>query len=781
MASDDLPISSNDNRRSDFLNENNNLTTTDGEIDLSEIWKSVVRKKRILFVTASFIFLLSIINTVKRRVFNPIYSGSFSVLISDPLDSSQNRGNQAGNITSVFKNIANNATQNDIPTLIQLLKSPYLLKDLSSEFKLNPNSLSNSISIVQAGSKLGLAEVLNVSISSSSVVEGQKILERLSQVYLQAAIDQKKRRLNTGLAFLDEQAPSLLEKNNRLESRLAEFRIKNSLILPTEKGTSIKSSQRDIDLSILEITERRNRLKDIRKKIENSSLSARGFSEVITNGGNNGLAVSDFDQTLLEQLLEVEEELAKARTKYTEGSVVVKALQSKLDRIQPMVLENQFKAVDTAISLNDGILKTKISQRNELERNFSKQPLLIKEFNTLQQQLELSKSNLIGLEAARESFQLEMAQSTAPWKLISPPIMQPNPIKPSISKNLTFGAILGLIIGVLASLIRDRLDKVFHNPTEVKEKLSIPLLGHIPYIDFASGVRENKESIIDKLNNENKFSNSKNLGREYFLWQESMRNISTSIRFLDTDNQIRSIAFTSSIATEGKSASIIMLAKSLTDLGLRVLIVDADLRKPQMHIRLGLNNIQGLSNLLIDSQSSYKDFIQKVPGSVNWFLLTSGQNVPDPTRLLSSKRMNYIAQELAESNEFDYILYDTTPVLGLSDPAILSRNLDGYVLLVSINKVDCRLPASAINRMNSIGNNLLGCITSNTEKSEVLANDNYGEYGEYGYYYGDDDVIKEENLINKNFLDKFSNNNVLIKKINPLINKIRKFLLWIDN
>ncbi len=786
MASDELPISSNSNRGLDNFNPNNNLASADDEIDLNELIKSALRKKRIMIITASFVFLFSFINTAKNRILNPIYSGSFTILISDPLDAQKNQSLPSGNISSVFKNIASNSTMNDIPTLIRLLKSPYLIEDLSKEFKLSPNSLSNMINIEQGSYKGNLADVLDITINSSSFEQGKSLLNRLSEVYLQAAIEQKRRRLKDGLDFLNKQAPSMLEKNNNLQSRLADFRIKNSLIVPTLNGTSIKTTQRNLDEGLRNINARKNRLEYIKKQIEEGFLSARGFQETVTNGDSGGLRINDFDQAILQELLEVEEQLAKARTKYTEDSVIVKAFKLKLRRIQPVFLENQLKAVDTAIRLNEGMLITAKKQRLELEEIFSDQPTLIKEYNNIEQELELSKQNLVGLVKARESFQLEMAQETIPWRIISPPIMRPSPIKPSIPKNLALGAILGILSGVLAALIRDRLDYVFHNPVEVKEKLSVPILGHIPYVNFAYRSREKKESIVDMINKVDNFTEDKNVVRQNFIWQEAMRNISTSIRFLNTENSIRSIAITSSIPAEGKSAGIIMLAKVLTDLGFRVLVIDADLRKPQMHLRLGLNNIKGFSNILTDVNTNFRDFIQQVGENKNWFAITAGQKVPDPTRLFGSKRMTAFAKEISDSNQFDYILYDTTPAIGLADPALIARNLDGYILVVSMNNVDRNLPSSALNRINAIGGSNLGIITCTNNEGSSNKSENsteYAEYGGYGYYYSDDDDDDGDNFSEqKTFLSKLGiDENKLRTKVMPLINKIKEIIQWLDN
>lgn len=100
------------------------------------------------------------------------------------------------------------------------------------------------------------------------------------------------------------------------------------------------------------------------------------------------------------------------------------------------------------------------------------------------QDLKIAEENLAGLVSASENFQLEIAQRSVPWRVIAPPQINPRPIEPSTSRNLALGAMLGLVAGASAGLLRDRLDHVFHTAAEAKEGLRLPLLGHIPHVDF---------------------------------------------------------------------------------------------------------------------------------------------------------------------------------------------------------------------------------------------------------------------------------------------------------
>ena len=447
------------------------------------------------------------------------------------------------------------------------------------------------------------------------------------------------------------------------------------------------------------------------------------------------------DQSLLQQLLKVETELAEARSRYTPTSSMVQGLEERLNQLRPLLRQNQLEAVDAALSLNAGRLATARTQQATLNRQFLQQPGLIKQYEALQQRLEIAKQNLAGLVTAREKFQLEIAQRTVPWRVIAEPTINPSPIKPSVPRNLALGTILGLVAGAAAGLLRDRIDHVFHHAGEVQDELGLPLLGHIPHVEFFKGVREDKRFLLKELDKSvtrgEDPDTAKQRRYQRFFYQEAFRNLFTSIRFLNSDRPLRSIALTSSLPAEGKSLVNVLLAKTLSEMGQRVLLIDADLRKPQMHVRLGLNNLSGLSNVLTEDDQTWRDAIQTVPGYNNWTVLTAGRRPPDPTRLLSSNRMRSLVKELEQSGQFDLVLFDTPPVLGLADAALVAEHCDGLMLLISLDRVDRTLPKESVARVRSSGAPLLGIVTNALKPEKQNAAYGYGKYG-YGKYGGYD-------------------------------------------
>ena len=758
------------------------MAPADDEIDLRELWRAIKRRQRWAIATGVLVVGLAGAITAYQRIFQPVYEGSFLLLINDPVNNDSSSGNGSSSIggqDSVIKQLAlNNTSGNDLPTLQEVLKSPMILGPVAKAYGLSSAELSNRIKISPGSSSKASEKaegILNVTVQGKQPAKDQQLLEAISQAYLHYSLNQRQQRLSDGLKFLDSQFPSLEARNGQLQSDLAQFRIQNDQLQPLEEGVAIKTQLYQLQNQRRELAFERARLQTVRAGIVAGSLSARAFEEAVGSGaatasaGSQGVTVAGSNQSLLEQLNTIDKQLADARARYSDDSAMVEGLQARRKRLLPLLISYQLEAVDAALNLNTGRSIKLNQQLNSMNGEFKLQPTLIKQYSAIEQKLKIAQENLESFLKARQSFQLEIAQRSVPWKVIAPPTINPDPIKPSVPRNLALGGVLGLVLGLGVAILRDRLDHVFHHASEVEAELGLPLLSHIPYIPSLRGLREDKRVMLEafagfnslerpeetaKAGTNNKEASEPVPSYQRFFFQEAFRNLYTSLRFLNSEKTLRSIALTSSLPAEGKSMMSILLAKTLSELGQRVLLVDADLRKPQMHHRLGVDNLVGLSNILSDDQSSWQEAIQPVANQEHWWVLTAGRRPPDPARLLSSHRMHKLAKDLADSGDFDLIIYDTPPSVGLSDAALIAEHLDGLILVVSLNRVDRHLPKEAINRLKGSGTNVLGVVTNALKQERHSDHPYYGArygyrygygYGGYGYqtlynYYGKDDA-----------------------------------------
>ena len=212
---------------------------------------------------------------------------------------------------------------------------------------------------------------------------------------------------------------------------------------------------------------------------------------------------------------------------------------------------------------------------------------------------------------------------------------------------------------------------------------------------------------------------------------EQYRTIRTNIQFSMIDRDVKSIVMTSSGPWEGKSTTSANLASVFTDQGKRVLLVDADLRKPTVQRTFGLSNIVGLTTLLSDPEQELAKVIQLVTGT-ELHVLTSGPIPPNPSELLNSNRMNILMKRFEDM--FDIIIYDMPPVTSVTDAQIMAAKADGVVFVIrhGVAQKDSVLNAKELLEM--VNANILGVVFNGVEKKT--------DYSYYGYGYTNEGEAK---------------------------------------
>lgn len=215
---------------------------------------------------------------------------------------------------------------------------------------------------------------------------------------------------------------------------------------------------------------------------------------------------------------------------------------------------------------------------------------------------------------------------------------------------------------------------------------------------------------------------------------EAYRVIRTSIQFAQAGKELKTLAVTSCMPNEGKSITVANLAVVLTQAGKSVLLLDCDMRNPTVHKNFGLSNKLGLSSC-ISMGTALSDAVQKT-SIEGLYALTGGVIPPNPSELLGSEQMKNVLQRAKE--QYDYVLIDTPPVMPVTDALIVSRFVDGMILVIASAEVKVEMARDVKNQLVNAGANILGVVL-NKVRSE---HHGYG-YGYY-YYYGSKEASNGE-------------------------------------
>jgi capsular exopolysaccharide synthesis family protein len=203
---------------------------------------------------------------------------------------------------------------------------------------------------------------------------------------------------------------------------------------------------------------------------------------------------------------------------------------------------------------------------------------------------------------------------------------------------------------------------------------------------------------------------------------EQYRTIRTNVQFSSIDKELRTLMITSSGPGEGKSTTAANLGVVFAQLGKKVLLVDADLRKPTVHRSFGVNNLHGFTTVLTKQATLASTVLDTEEKDL--FILTSGPVPPNPAELLSSKSMEQFIEEAKE--QFDYVIFDTPPLLAVADPQILANKVDGSIFVVYSGKTDIDQAKKAKDLLQNAQSKLIGVVLNHKEVKN----------NEYYYYYG---------------------------------------------
>jgi capsular exopolysaccharide synthesis family protein len=517
---------------------------------------------------------------------------------------------------------------------------------------------------------------------------------------------------------IERQIPALQQKVNNLQQELQILKIKYNFNEPGLRNRSL-SDQLD------SLT---NRRQEVQAQLAQSRQQYESYKKRSLRGDNRWIVEISPNSylSLVGKITEIESQLALSSTQFYENSLPIQSLREKQQSLRDLMqreAESVLLQMKSQLEQLESRERVLANSQKLLEAKNTQMPQAQRRYDDIQLKLEIAKNTLRLFLEKQKMLQLDAGQIDGGWQIISKPALVTDQYGALASvtqkqtrRQLMIAIVISSLLGIGIGFLVEVLNTVFHTPEEIKSATKRPLLGVIPIAKAMKIKSRRGESVSPKFTSVSSTTNSESLKRiivssnsQDFSMIEAFHYLYTNIQFLNAEHPINSITITSTIKGEGKSTVAVYLAKTAAAVGKRVLLVDANMRFPQLHTYLGLSNKKGLSNTL-SSDLSLNEVIQRLPEDENLFVLTAGSVPPDPITLLSSKKMHYLREQFLAL--FDLVIYDTPPLNRVADGHLLASQTDGTVLIVKIEKTDRDQVTKALDQLNVADFKVLGVVAN---------------------------------------------------------------------
>lgn len=703
----------------------------EGGLNLGQVFSTLRRRIPVILGVTTVVTSAAVL---KAMTSTPIYQAGFDIL-TKPVTV------EAEVISSVPQTLSSKdqeagAEKGLDATKLQLLKSPKILSPIAKELQAKYPDVNYDV--LAAGLKVTPGtntEILNVTFQDKDAGKVESVLKLTSKAYIDYSLEERLADVKQGIEFVDTQLPQLRDRVESLQDELQVFRQQFNLIDPESTSKMLSDQkgvvgQQRLDTQV-KLNEAQALYVDLNRQI--AELPSESVSA-------SALRDNTRYQALLTQLLDIRSQIAKESSVFRDGTADIQVLKDQQQNLLGLLgREGQQVQTEVASRIRELEARNKILTQAEdnLNQQIKQLSVISRRYTDIQRELKIATENLNQFLAKREALRIDAGQRKAPWQILTPPT-NPIPSSANTKRSAMLGAILGLLLGAGAALLLDKISNVLHSPEEVKDASKLPILGVIPYnpellelekIDAAAGKLTSVAEVLGFVQQmSQKIGLNTNGAKAQYTtspFLEAFRSLYANIRLLSSDTQVRSIVISSCTAGEGKSTTSVYLAQTAAALGQRVLLVDTDLRLPQLHNRLGLMNSYGLSNV-ISLDLDFEQVVQQSPIEENLFVMTAGQIPPDPTKLLSSQKMQKLMEQFKEA--YDLVIYDTPPLLGLADAKLFASKTDGIILVVGLGKVKSAALKQTLEGLKQFNVSILGAIANGAKDYKANLYDSYYRY-----------------------------------------------------
>lgn len=641
----------------------------DREIHLRDYLKIVYKRRYTVYTFFAVVFIVVLIGTLSAT---PVYMSSSKVLIEKV---------EPANLTMMYPYYAP-YDPDFYETQYQLIKSTSVARKVVKMLSLentygsyfrgedNPASgakpkadiiadiISGGISVTPVKN----SKIVNIGFVSTNPDFASLVANSVAKAYIEQILDMRMSSSRYSIEWMTKKAEEEKVKLEKSEKELQEYIRANNIVTLQDRVGLTPEKLSELNTQLLRAETRRKELESLYNQVTRVSASPKEAETI------PAIASEPTIQALRSQILKAEQNFEEMSKKYggkhpamIKASEELNVLQQKRAQEIKRVVNSIKNEYDLAKS-NEGSLRSMLTTTKaealDVNEKFIQYGVLSRAVDTNRQLYDAL------IKRIKEQSVTEEIQTVSVW-VVEKAETPASPVKPRKALNIMLGLIIGLFGGIGLAFFFEYLDNTIKSPEDAEARLGLPVLGVVPLV-------ESKGEALEELI----------LKEPQSVFAESYKTLRTAILLSYADSPPKNLLITSMGPEEGKTITSVNLAVTVARSGYSVLLIDSDLRKPRVHNVFRLNNLSGLSTYLAGSSPDI-DTIFKRP-MTNLSILPSGPVPPNPSELLGSNRMKGLIEML--NSRFDIIIWDSPPLMSVTDARILSKILDGTIIIARAGK-----------------------------------------------------------------------------------------------
>ncbi len=699
-----------------------NLTGQDGDeeeedFDIYRYLAVVMRRKSIILLAVVLVGLFSSYAYFTGKKF---YTSSARMLFSP------------GHQEIVSDNMVTwepwGARDKKLHTHMELLKSDKaVLQRVSEELdgQVGPGQISSGLTVSRGETKGQETDIIELKYRHTDPDLSRDVLNLLCRNYVSYIQEVKGQDITRMVAKLEVQIQKLENELKEKEDALRMFKENNGMVRLTAETDAQVTKLADMEIAMqqtkLDLLENKERLAAIEKQINRQSV------EVV-----NSITYQDLYRN---RLSELEFELNTLLAEYSRGHYKVKMVEKEIEQIkQALRSDVETKTVQSetfvknpiresllqelvTLTTNKASLEAKRTAQQQIHKKLDseilKLPLLEQRYASLQRETETLVQTLAMLKSQYEKAKIKRDSQETDLKVLQLAETPKVGVSEVKVNRIYMGLVVGLVLGIALAFLLEYLDQTIKEPRDVERGLELPLLGIVPLL-------EGDKAIIN-------FAADKGKAR-----LEPFRVLRTNIKHLANVHKMKTLIICSAVKGEGKTTLALNLAITFAMDSKRVILVDGDLRRPQIHGLLGVPKENGFSDYMTGIRDDIKQVI-KPTDYQNLSIVTSGERPHHPTELLGTQRFDQMVEDLRQ--HADIVIFDSPALLPVSDAITMAPKMDGCLIVTRTLWTPIKAARQAKMQLERIGANLMGTMLNGISNSRGYYPYYYGYYRYYSYKY----------------------------------------------